>query len=357
MQKHYVLAALTGAAVLASGASQAQTVTIYGVIDLAAEYISKTPTANGDKHLKRLNTGGISPSILGFKGSEDLGGGLRAVFNLEHDIAPDTGGARFADIGFWGRQANVGLSGDFGTVLLGRQYSPAILTELGTDPRGYKESYSMLAPYAFSQAPDGNAQSGSNFLGIFLGNSISYTNSFGPATLRMAYSLGEVAGGGSQRSAFAAGVSLAQPIVASLSYQQIRGLDDAKTTRVGLGAAAPLGPVTLKALYARSEGDDATGARAFRTDMLGIGADFAWNATNTANLSYYRGKDKLSGGGKSSSFVLSNDLALSKRTILYAHAVFVDIDNSASVRTQITAGVTPNGEKATVLGVGIKHAF
>jgi hypothetical protein len=37
--------------------------------------------------------------------------------------------------------------------------------------------------------------------------------------------------------------------------------------------------------------------------------------------------------------------------------VFVDIDNSASVRTQITAGVTPNGEKATVLGVGIKHAF
>lgn len=354
-------AALATAALLAchaaAHAQAAGSVTIYGVIDLSTEVVSKTAASPGHDRLTRLNTGGISPSILGFKGSEDLGGGLKAVFNLEHDIAADTGGARFGNLGFWGRQANVGLSGGFGTLLFGRQYSPALLAELGTDPRGYKESYSMLTPYALGQAPDGNAQTGGNFLGIFLGNAIGYTNSFGPATLRLAYSFGEVAGGGSQRSAFAAGLTLATPVTASLSWQQIRGDGDAKTTRLGLGAAVPVGPATLKALYARAEGDDTSGARAFRTDMLSIGADVAWSGADTANLSYYRGKDKLAGGGKSSAIVLSNDHALSKRTTLYAQLVFVDVDDKASARTQITGGLTPNGTTASVLGVGIKHAF
>lgn len=363
MTQRFALAALAAAPLLLAGhgAAQAQpagSVTIYGVLDVSAEYISKTATADGNKRLTRLNTGGISPSILGFKGAEDLGGGLKAVFNLEHDLAPDTGGARFGGtLGFWGRQANVGLSGNFGTVLVGRQYSPALLSELGTDPRGYKESYSMLTPYALNQAPDGNGTTGNNFLGVFLGNAISYTNNFGPATVRVAYALGEVAGGGSQRSAFSAGVALAQPITASLTYQQIRGDDSARTKRLGVGAAAPLGPVTLKALYARAEGDDATGARAFRTDTFAIGADFAWSPSNTANLSYYHGRDKLAGGGKTSALVLSNDLALSKRTTIYAQAVFVDVGDQASVRTQLTGGLTPNGTTASVLGLGIKHAF
>ena len=136
MKKTVIAAAVLAAS---AGAAQAQNVTIYGIVDTGLEYQSKVATASGDDSRFSMQNGGILPSIWGFKGSEDLGGGLKAVFNLEGDFGADTGGARFGGaLMLFGRQANVGLSGGFGTVLLGRQYSPAILAELGTDPRGYK---------------------------------------------------------------------------------------------------------------------------------------------------------------------------------------------------------------------------
>jgi len=94
-------------------------VTLYGVIDSGVEYITNVGAAGGA--LKRVPTNTSSaPSRLGFRGSEDLGDGLSAVFTLESQIGVDTGtllnGGRA-----WGRQAWVGLSGPWGTFSLGRQ--------------------------------------------------------------------------------------------------------------------------------------------------------------------------------------------------------------------------------------------
>jgi predicted porin len=72
----------------------------------------------------------------------------------------------------------VGLSSDWGTILIGRRYSPALLAELGTDPRGYKESFSSLLSLAANQLPEGNDLTGSNNgAGIFTSNMVSYTAS------------------------------------------------------------------------------------------------------------------------------------------------------------------------------------
>ena len=79
--------------------------------------------ADGDETLTRLQSGGLNGSRLGFRGVEDLGGGLRALFTLEHGINLDDGSVGQSGV-FWGRQVFVGLgSSTAGQLTLGRQYS------------------------------------------------------------------------------------------------------------------------------------------------------------------------------------------------------------------------------------------
>src|SRR5450631_1484230 len=108
IRKIGVAAALTACSFVA----QAQNVQLYGVVDTAVEYI--THVGPGGDRLIRMPSlsGGQLPSRWGLRGSEDLGGGLHAVFLLESGIAPDTGqllqGGRL-----FGRQSFVGLGGDW----------------------------------------------------------------------------------------------------------------------------------------------------------------------------------------------------------------------------------------------------
>ncbi len=97
------------AVLAASGATFAQSsVTLYGIADVVIHKDKNVSAA--------MTSGGVSTSRLGFKGSEDLGGGLMANFKIERSIALDTG----SDAGSWDRYAYVGLSGGFGEVKLGK---------------------------------------------------------------------------------------------------------------------------------------------------------------------------------------------------------------------------------------------
>jgi predicted porin len=362
---------LVSAALLAlsAGAAQAQSVTLYGRVDAGFQYQSKTG-ANGDS-LSEIHNGGILPSIWGFRGSEDLGGGLKAVFNLEGDFDSGTGASRGLGGGAGGlfpRQANVGLGGDWGKVLIGRQYSVALLADLAVDPRGFKESLSSLSSYALTQVPAGNENTGNNTLGIFTGNAVSYSNNFGPLAVGVAYGFGEVAGKSSQGTTTSLGLTYAGPITVSGSYQQIKGIgsSDDKTQRVSVGVAVPFDAFTFKAYYANAK-EDFAGSEFSKTDNYGIGVDFAWNAQNTLTAAYYNGKEKNqaardtvtlgAGDGKTSSFILSNDYALSKRTTIYAQYAYVDRGNGATGGTTIDFGGTTPGETNSIIGFGIKHDF
>lgn len=115
------------------------TVQIYGLLDVSA---GQFQSAGGLK-LKRLDSGNFSTSHLGFRGTEDLGGGLRAGFTLETFLRLDTGGAGRADIDtFWGRNANVNLTGGFGNVRLGRMGPPMFVSSLQFNPFGDSFGYS-----------------------------------------------------------------------------------------------------------------------------------------------------------------------------------------------------------------------
>jgi predicted porin len=106
------------AVLAASGAAMAQSsVTLYGVADI---WLGSVKTeVNGDSSRETLlESGGVNTSRIGFKGSEDLGGGLKANFQLEQSVALDDGTG-----GTFDRQSWVGLSGSFGAVQLGRSWS------------------------------------------------------------------------------------------------------------------------------------------------------------------------------------------------------------------------------------------
>lgn len=115
------------------------TVQIYGLLDVSA---GQFQSAGGLK-LKRLDSGNFSTSHIGFRGTEDLGGGLRVGFTLETFLRLDSGSAGRADIDtFWGRNANVNLSGGFGNVRLGRMGPPLFVSSLQFNPFGDSFGYS-----------------------------------------------------------------------------------------------------------------------------------------------------------------------------------------------------------------------
>ena len=112
------------AVLAASGAAMAQSsVTLYGVADAAVTYV------NGLDNWTGLNSGANKTSRLGFRGVEDLGGGLKANFVLEGGFNLDAGDGKSGgatDSGFqFKRQSTVGLAGNFGEVRLGRELTAA----------------------------------------------------------------------------------------------------------------------------------------------------------------------------------------------------------------------------------------
>jgi predicted porin len=111
------------AVIAASGAAMAQSsVTLYGIADVWVGQESVTNSAGVKTKQTKVESGGFNSSRWGLKGSEDLGGGLNAIFTLESGFNIDTGAVTQTGVLF-NRQAFVGVQGAFGAVTLGRQYT------------------------------------------------------------------------------------------------------------------------------------------------------------------------------------------------------------------------------------------
>ena len=262
--------AIMAVSAIAGTAHAQSSVTIYGVVDAGIAYVNNQKTATGGTGgVFALNTGGVTPSIFGFKGSEDLGGGLKANFNLEGHFFAGTGqGGQWG--GLFGRQANVGLSNSYGTLTLGKQYSPAVLAFAATDPRGLKETFSGLISWALTQsplnvgtpAPAAGVNSNSP-IDVFVANAVALSTKIADVNLSGSYSFGEVAGSNAANRVISLGAVYTGPITLSTSYQSdngqkagLLGGTGVQTRKYSVGAGYVIGDATLTVNYLNNKNSD-----------------------------------------------------------------------------------------------------
>jgi predicted porin len=194
MKKTLLAAALLGTC---AGFAQAQTnITIYGSIDAGVRYQSHQD-ASGHSRLTMSSNGTYNSNRLGFKGIEDLGGGLNAHFTLEEGFNNGTGQLNNTNNQLFERSAFVGLGGQWGTVDLGRQFTVAYKVVGAYDPFDFK--YSGIIPTSQASVTAGQR----------VNNDIQYTGSFGPLTARAEWALGEQAGSYRNNSSGAVGLTYA----------------------------------------------------------------------------------------------------------------------------------------------------
>jgi predicted porin len=158
-------AAAAAAALTCAGAAVAQSAVLYGLLDASA---SRLKPVGLDTRSLQLDNGNLARSYVGLRGSEDLGGGLRAVFKFESYLRVDVGAAGRADgDAFWAREASLGLSGSFGTTVLGRTPSPLWLSTINFNPFGESIGFSPAVRQYFGGTVLGDTR---------WNNGISYTN-------------------------------------------------------------------------------------------------------------------------------------------------------------------------------------
>lgn len=369
MKKTHFLAGVSACAgLMACGSVSAQsTVSIYGLIDTSVEHVTNVgPNGQGLTRMPGLT--GSGPSRLGFRGTEDLGGGLKTVFALETGFSPDTGVANQGGRAF-GRQAFVGLSGGWGTVSLGRQYTMLFYSILDAD---------ILGPNLYS-----SGSLDSYIPNARVDNSIAYRGTFAGLTLGATYSLGRdtVNAGPSPAGTNCAGESTSDSKAcrawsalvkydastwgSALAIDEMRGgpgafagLTSSAMTdrRVSANGYVKLGGVKLAGgLVRRNNGASLTNGK---SDLWYLGA--AYNVTPTLLVDGEIFSLRFKGSAnKANLAAIRATYSLSRRTAVYATAGA--IQNKGTLALSVSGGQpgsapVPGGSQSGV-AFGVRHSF
>jgi predicted porin len=341
----FIAAALPAA--FAAGA-QAQSVTVYGVVDAFVE------AGKANFSQTRIQSGGASSSRLGFRGNEDLGDGLKAIFQLEHGLVLDTGSA--ASAVFWNRQSFVGLSGGFGSVTLGRQYTPLLESQDRNDSAlnstGYGSPYNSGVMRTFSRA-DNSVRYLSPTLGGFSATVMAAAGenpSFGGNHL---YSGNLRYSGG--------------PVNVELSHgRQTPGSATQDTKAItNLATTYTIGDFKLTGALQKTRNDSRTqGVLDNRSEFM-VGA--TWQlGLGRLHAVYGQGKVDDVADSTAKHYSLAYIYELSKRTAVYT--AYQVVDNPANLAYRgatngfsfdATTGGLPAsaGVKASAFAVGMRHRF
>jgi len=349
MKKSLIALAVLGAF---AGTASAQTnVTVYGVVDAGIAY-----TNNGNPAGKTWseNSGMQSGSRLGFKGSEDLGGGMSAIFTLENGFNVDDGTMGQGNRLF-GRQAWVGLHGNFGTVKLGRQESVLYNALLAVDP--------------FKINLAGNAQKVFGY-GVYASdplsrtdNTVSYaTPNINGLTGTVTYGFGEQAGDNSANSSAAAAAAYVNgPVNVQFAYQKSNtaalnsqisgalGQANADIKTAFIGGTYDFGMVKAHLAYADTR-FDLTGNDVKDSNWL-VGLSAPVGAQGAVLASYVRNDVKDLSSAKSDQYALGYTYALSKRTNLYTSYSYLKNDSNVALNAFAA------GESVRLFNVGVRHSF
>jgi len=359
----------------AGSAAQAQSsMTLYGAVDANLEYVNHystvTPTAanrfstGASASLYRLNSGGLSGSRFGLRGTEDLGGGLRALFALESGFSLDTGtslnGGRL-----FGRQAFIGLSNkEIGSVTFGRQFVSQYDALSQFSPTGFASQYEPTV-----------AEIGADYRSD---NVVKYAGVFGPLTAVAHWTFGngvsgngEVPGQFRRDSGYGSFLTYASgPVAATAGYTQYNPTvtqagDTGSFKKAAVAASYTFNSrAKLVAGYRWGQNKMADGSILLRDDFYWAGANYHFNNGLDLTLGYYY--DDIIKFGTSSiknpwqvSFIA--DYNLSKRTDVYLTTAYT---KNAGLNFDTTANNFASGYflgkgQSSMFGVavGIRNKF
>jgi general bacterial porin, GBP family len=352
-----------------SGIASAQSsVSIYGVVD--AGIVNERGGVAGS--VTKLTSGVASASRLGFRGTEDLGGGLSANFVLESAVKIDTGESDVAS-SIFNRQAFLGLKNGLGAVTLGRQYTPLYLTVTTVaDPfgAGYAGSAKNLLPTAGNNTRTSNTilytspnvsgfsgelayslgeQAGSNSAGRQFGAAFAYAN--GPLNVRLAYNnrnsdITAATGAAAVPAVAAASRDIGRNTLLAANYNfgvakafLAYGIDKGTNSAALPNTTNPFGGVKP------------TASTDSRDLLLGVAVPFG---ASTVLASYIRKDDKTSLNQDADQWALGYTYALSTRTSLYSSYAQIKNKNGAGYTVGNNTEVG-TGDKA--FNLGVRHSF
>ncbi|MET3138648.1 putative porin [Undibacterium sp. GrIS 1.2] len=341
---------LLALAVLAAvaGSAQAQSnVTIYGVLDMALQNESNGATSKGQGSITSVDSGVQSGSRLGFKGSEDLGGGLKAIFKLEMGVNADTGSSAQGGLAF-GRAAWVGLAGDFGTVKLGRQNKPMFDAVDSIDPfstgiiggtAGQSTSATGLGNLFFATNPRSN-------------NTINYsTNNISGFAGSVAYTFGEQAGDSSKlRGIGLSGGYAAGPLSAVIAYHSDNDANAVAIKHTFVGATYDFSIVKAALSYGKVTSDN----NLVDYKLWSLGGTVPVSDVAAIVGSYTRVTNNLVSSDQTGGQLgLGYTYSLSKRTNVYTSISRISNDKNSNIGGLAYA----NGATERLVNVGVRHLF
>jgi predicted porin len=347
------LAALTAFAGVASAQS---TVTLFGVVDLSALNVK-----NGTQTQKMLASNQLNSNRLGFRGVEDLGGGLRAGFWLEAGMENGSGslGGGSGNVSpqnatssqIFNRRSTASLLGGFGEIRLGRDYTPSFWNYTIYDPFGTNGPGSMLNTVSTLGSGASTLVRANNTIGYFL-------PAMGGLFGQFMIAAGENVAGNKYvggRLGYAAGPVNVAVGFGKTSKDLLAVASDYKDTNVG-GSFA-IGGFTLFGQYSKRDWSN----RDQKTTMLA--GTYAFGAS-TLKASIVDSKGTQGSSARdfdAKQWALGYQYDLSKRTALYGAYSEVKNGGTAATGSLFTVGegpaLTTGGLKSTGLAIGVRHAF
>ena len=336
------------AVLAASGAAMAQSsVTLFGIVDTAVGYVDNANAA-GDS-VYGLSTSGNATSRLGFRGVEDLGGGLKAGFWLEGEVFGDDGNAN----GFnFQRRSTVSLMGGFGEVRMGRELTPSYSKTSSYDlfgQTGIGQFMGWTGNWYGIDGDSGNALRSSNMISY-------YTPNFSGFTAGLGYGFDEQTTGKAGRYIGGYAAYDNGPLSVALSYDERNVAANFDRNTLTLAGSYNLNVVKLNAIVQQTKDDVVGTDPKVNAYSLGVSAPMGAGEVKLQYAMY----DQKAIDSKAHHISLGYVHNLSKRTAVYGTVSYMDNKDASSLglaaKNLNTAGPGA-GESQTGVQVGVRHSF
>jgi predicted porin len=318
-------------------------VTVYGIVDAS---VRRADNANvTGQSVTSLNDGVYVGSRFGLRGTEDLGGGLKAVFTLESGFDPSTGtmqqvnasasnGSGAAPGGrLFGREASVGLDSPLGLVTLGRQYTLAhpLSGRFQPQPNPNLDAISMFSTHHVARQD----------------NMARYYKQLGPVGLYASYTFNE----GNGRGRGVGATYSAGPLDLTAYYQEINNAANTATRGISGAGGSYAVSKELKAFLGYMKRND-RGTSAQENDVWSVGVNYNLTAPLVLTVSYAQDRQSGVNPGKRKMGYVGLDYLFSKRTDVYA-----EVDNNRLSGAYPLPAFMGTRASATSFSVGLRHRF